>query len=229
MTFDKEQNTDPTKVRVFIVRHGQTSWNNLKILQGHKDVPLNDRGLEQARYVGLRMKDLDIDEFVSSDLSRCVQTMNEITSGHRDKPGFKLRYTSNLRERSMGPVEGMPLSEAKEKYGAQFKEMGETRIELLTRLQDEWTRIIDEATANNYSSVLICTHGGVITNFTNHLYKAYEYTLAPGLQEEDLKVPSNTSVTIIDVDKATRNGTIVKFGSAEHLHGHVETVDQDLR
>ncbi|KAG7811029.1 hypothetical protein KL921_002657 [Ogataea angusta] len=229
MTFDKEHNTDLTKVRVFIVRHGQTSWNNLKILQGHKDVPLNDRGLEQARFVGLRMKDLDIDEFVSSDLSRCVQTMNEITSAHREKPNFKLRYTSNLRERSMGPVEGMPLSEAKEKYGAQFKEMGETRVELLTRLQNEWNRIIDEATSNGYTNVLICTHGGVITNFTNHLYKSCAYTLAPGLQEEDLKVPSNTSVTIIDVDKSTGKGIILRFGSAEHLHGHVETVDQDLR
>ncbi|KAG7909866.1 hypothetical protein KL906_001771 [Ogataea polymorpha] len=229
MTFDKEQNTDRTKVRVFIVRHGQTSWNNLKILQGHKDVPLNDRGLEQARSVSRRMKDLDIDEFVSSDLSRCVQTMNEIVSAHREKPNFKLRYTPNLRERSMGPVEGMPLSEAKEKYGAQFKEMGETKVELLTRLQNEWSRIIDEAAANGYTNVLICTHGGVITIFTNHLYKSYAFKLASGLQEEDLNVPSNTSVTIIDVDKATGKGTIVKFGSAEHLHGHVETVDQDLR
>ncbi|KAH3668795.1 hypothetical protein OGAPHI_002550 [Ogataea philodendri] len=229
MTVDHQGNVDHDKVRVYIVRHGQTPWNKLKILQGHKDVPLNEIGQEQARLVGERLKHLDFDEFVSSDLTRCVQTTKQITAPHEHKRAFKLRTTPNLRERSMGPVEGMPLAEAKEKYGAKFKELGETRAELLDRLDAEWDQIINDADTNKHLNVLVCTHGGVITNFSSHLHQHHKYELGAGLSADDLKVPFNTSVTVVEVEKKSKKGQILQFGTVHHLHGHLEKVDQELR
>ncbi len=33
----------------YLVRHGQTEWNTKKIMQGHLDSPLTEKGIEQAK------------------------------------------------------------------------------------------------------------------------------------------------------------------------------------
>ena len=35
-------------MNLFVVRHGQTEWNVLKKMQGSADIPLNEKGIEQA-------------------------------------------------------------------------------------------------------------------------------------------------------------------------------------
>lgn len=36
-------------MKLYVVRHGQTEWNILKKMQGFADIPLNERGKEQAQ------------------------------------------------------------------------------------------------------------------------------------------------------------------------------------
>ena len=38
---------EPT--RVFLLRHGETTWNVERRIQGHLDAPLNDQGRWQAQ------------------------------------------------------------------------------------------------------------------------------------------------------------------------------------
>ncbi len=35
-------------MKLYVVRHGQTEWNVLKKMQGFADIPLNEKGKEQA-------------------------------------------------------------------------------------------------------------------------------------------------------------------------------------
>ena len=37
--------------RILAIRHGETAWNVDTRIQGHLDIPLNDTGLQQARWL----------------------------------------------------------------------------------------------------------------------------------------------------------------------------------
>ena len=50
---------------VLIIRHGQTDWNIEKRLQGHSDIPLNEKGLEQAQALSEILKEVDGTAFVA--------------------------------------------------------------------------------------------------------------------------------------------------------------------
>ena len=52
---------------LYLVRHGETVDNAAQILQGQCQGQLNEKGIEQAKEVCKKMKDCDIDAFISSD------------------------------------------------------------------------------------------------------------------------------------------------------------------
>ncbi|KAI3405377.2 hypothetical protein KGF56_001824 [Candida oxycetoniae] len=209
-------------VRVFVVRHGQTDHNVQKILQGQLDTPMNSQGYAQAELLGSRFISTPINHFVTSDLCRCQETLEQITK-HHTSPSIKI--TRNLRERNMGKVQGMYLKDAQAQYGPGFRNFGEGEESLCKRVETEFNEIIN----GNHQYVLICTHGGVITRFFNHLFRDLNYQLADGLTEKDLRVPFNTSVSIVDYNRQTGKGIIQSFGNTSHLGGDFKVEDQLLR
>lgn len=66
--------------RVLIVRHAETDWNAEGRWQGRRDVPLSDRGREQAQALARRFEGLSFGLVVASALSRARETA-EIVSG----------------------------------------------------------------------------------------------------------------------------------------------------
>jgi len=62
--------------RIFLVRHGQTSWNKEEVFRGTLDIPLNDFGKKQALEVGKKLKSLSPDDplLISSPLGRARET-----------------------------------------------------------------------------------------------------------------------------------------------------------
>lgn len=219
-------NTNPSVLRVLIIRHGQTDHNVKKILQGHLDIDINDHGYHQSNLIGKYLQNFPLDYIISSDLIRCINTSKQILKYH----DLSLNSSSNLREREMGKVQGMYLKDALLQYGDNFRNLGETKVQLLTRVESEWNKLIKLSKSNNYRNVAIVTHGGVITGFINYLHKSKNYMLSPNLTEGDLKVPFNTSVGIIDIDLVNGQENIIqKFGETDHLGGHFENKDQLLR
>ncbi|GMF06396.1 unnamed protein product [Ambrosiozyma monospora] len=129
------------------------------------------------------------------------------------------RKTPNLRERQMGPAEGMYMKDAKVKYGEKnFKNQGETKEHMLQRVYAEWETILKDSVSKNQKNVLLCTHGGVVGNLSNYLVSDVGYKLGNGLTVDDLKFPFSTSLSIVDVSKEDlKDGCIVMFGSTSHL------------
>ena len=58
-----------------MVRHGQTTWNSSRLVQGHNDeAELTERGRQQVAEVAKPFRSSDFDLIVSSDLRRAVDT-----------------------------------------------------------------------------------------------------------------------------------------------------------
>jgi probable phosphoglycerate mutase len=92
--------SEPT--RIILVRHGQTHWNVLHILQGNADIPLNETGLAQAEDLTQELADKDVDAIFSSVLSRAYETALAIAAPH--ELGVDVR--NNMREIGVGIYTG---------------------------------------------------------------------------------------------------------------------------
>lgn len=70
---------------VYMVRHGETDWNGAHRMQGRSDIPLNERGREQASCAAKALADVPFDVIYTSPLSRAEKTA-EIIRGKRNIP-----------------------------------------------------------------------------------------------------------------------------------------------
>lgn len=152
--------------RMFLVRHGETIWNNELRYQGHSDIPLNSAGKEQASKLAERLKGEKIDYFYASDLSRAMETAQIIAQPH----GKTVTGVELLRETRFGVWEGLKFTEIKEKYPEIWKQWqvdprgtlipeGEYLDEVAVRVMQGIKEIINRHADD---SVLVVAHGGTI-------------------------------------------------------------------
>lgn len=149
---------------IYIARHGETEWNTESRIQGHTDVPLSERGREQARMLAHRLASVHIDAMYSSDLSRAAETAR-VVRGERDIP---LTLTPELREYHKGVFEGLTATEYRQKYPELYEPslandldfappQGETIRQTSARLDGIVQRI---RAAHRDENALIVGHGG---------------------------------------------------------------------
>ncbi|WP_100486170.1 histidine phosphatase family protein [Sporolactobacillus pectinivorans] len=93
---------------ICLVRHGETDWNAEGKLQGREDVPLNDRGEDQAIRVGRYLGKSDFAAIFTSPLLRAKETAmicNHFV-GH-----LPLFVSDNFTEKDYGEASGMTVAE----------------------------------------------------------------------------------------------------------------------
>lgn len=201
---------------LLIVRHGETEWNAEGRIQGHTDIGLSEKGAEQARSLGQRLADRQIDVAYSSDLKRTSETA-KLALGGRD---ITLNETPRLREYNKGIFEGMTLSEIQEKFPAEYPkylekdlsyapEGGETTRDVSTRMAS----IFAEIKANHLDeTVLVVSHGGV-------LRAAMVSLLGMPLEGNWSFVFGNCGLTMVDT--YTDNAVLQLFNDTSHINGTV--------
>ena len=99
----------PSKISttLIVVRHGETSWNEVGRLQGQLDIPLNDTGHRQAvatgTYIAARWG-VSVSEIVSSDLLRAAATAQAIAAALGSH--HTVTIDAGLRETNLGVWQG---------------------------------------------------------------------------------------------------------------------------
>ncbi len=150
-----------------LVRHGETVWNFESRIQGHRHIPLTERGKTQARQMAERLDGQVAGPIYSSDLGHALSTAQELAAVF----AADVRADALLREFSYGEWEGLTMEQAKannpEVYAIRITDRntdfaapgGETTIELLERAR----RFTDAARKRHtVDDVTIVAHGGSI-------------------------------------------------------------------
>jgi len=95
---------------IYFLRHGQTDYNASKRIQGTLEIPINEKGREQACRNGGLLAELiegkDRFDFVASPLLRARQTM-EVVRDTMGLPAQGYRTDDRLKEISFGAWAGL--------------------------------------------------------------------------------------------------------------------------
>jgi probable phosphoglycerate mutase len=97
---------------ILLIRHGETLWNQQGRMQGQHDSPLTPLGLQQARQLAQRLKNVAFTTLYSSDLGRAHQTARCIA----DATGHEIVVDAELRERHFGIFEGLTNHEIEKRH-----------------------------------------------------------------------------------------------------------------
>lgn len=90
-------------LELYVARHGETDWNRERRLQGSVDIPLNARGLEQARELAERLASIELEHIYVSGLQRAQQTAAALPDA------IPRTVLEDLNERRLGEFEGAQL------------------------------------------------------------------------------------------------------------------------
>jgi len=91
-------------LRVILVRHGETDWNQERRVQGcGSDRELTEAGKQQAESIGLRLKQERIQAIYSSPLRRALDTAQAIARHHQ----VEVQTELSLSEIDAGELEGV--------------------------------------------------------------------------------------------------------------------------
>ena len=153
-------------MRLLLVRHGETEWNKLGKFQGQCDVPLNKRGLAQARQAARALSLGPGCTVYASPLFRTMQTANEISR----PAGANVIPMDGLKELNLGDLEGLTGPEMRADWPQVYAAWRDDpaglvmpRGESLKQLQERaWKAFLDIESAHEEEDTLVA----VSHNFT---------------------------------------------------------------
>lgn len=172
---------------LYLVRHGQTMFNEKRVIQGWCDAPLTSEGEGQAERIGryFAREGIAFDHAYTSTLTRTQQTIERIV----DMPYERVE---DLREWGFGAFEGeridlmppFPWGDFYVPFG------GEGQMAVRARVSDALARIMEQP---GHGRVLVVSHGSACREFLTKWVPDGGFGCG--------KVPGNCSVMHFAFDK----------------------------
>lgn len=157
-------------MKIYLVRHGETDWNQAGLLQGQTNIDLNAQGFAQAAEAAERLKDVPFEIAFCSPLIRARHTAETIVGDRK----ITLTTDERLRELNFGPWEGVDIRTIKEETSQPFTNPGgyippegAESFEQLYARSGEFVEQVLLPLEGIYETVLVVAHGGVNRSILN--------------------------------------------------------------
>ena len=160
------------KKNIYIFRHGQTNHNLEQKWQGASiNDALNVTGVQQAKELAQKVKNLKLEKVYCSPLVRAWQTALYVMENYA---GIRFEIMSNLREVNFGAAEGLTFEEVRKKFGSEFEQKllcptpqtwylhfpnGESKLDVFKRVD----ACLQKIAAGAEDNVGVVCHAGVIS------------------------------------------------------------------
>lgn len=153
-------------MKLYLVRHGETSWNKEGKLQGRTDIGLNEEGRKVAEWTSEGLKDVKFDIAFTSPLKRARQTAELILKDRQ----IPIIDDNRLIEFSFGTYEGSYKTTWDDNMKNFFRRIedyvptqgGEFVEDVLKRVEEFLEELIQTQEYKD-STILISTHGAALS------------------------------------------------------------------
>ena len=158
--------------RVIIVRHGQSSYNAQRMIQGRcNESVLTEKGEQQAKLLGNTLKQVQVDGFYCSPLQRASYTAKIIQELNEYNP--TLTIAENLREINLPQWEKWKKEDVKKQFSQQYHTWKEKPhqlkmtvdgndfypvLDLYRQAREFWQEVISK---HKGKTILITAHNGI--------------------------------------------------------------------
>ncbi len=151
--------------RVYLMRHGEVANDGEKRYNGHIDIDITKKGIEQMHRLAGLLEDKKISAVYSSDLIRSTRGAAIIS----DRFGISYTPLPELRERSVGAWEGLTAEEIKTRFPEQYAAWradllhyrppgGECLLDVSARVLPVFKRLV---ASHREQEIAMLLHGGV--------------------------------------------------------------------
>lgn len=151
--------------RVYLMRHGEVANDGEKRYNGHIDIDITQKGVEQMHRLAGLLESKSIAAVYSSDLIRSKKGAEIISL----RAGISSTPLRELRERSVGAWEGLTAEEIKvrfpEQYAAWRQDLlnyrppnGECLLDVRVRILPVFKRLV---ASHHEQEIAMLLHGGV--------------------------------------------------------------------
>ena len=192
---------------LILARHGESTFNLENRFTGWIDVPLTDKGREEARTIAHKIKRYHIDKAYSSSLQRTVESL-QIVLKELHCENIPVVHSAELNERHYGDIQGLNKKETASHYGESLVHQwrrsfsiappgGESLKDASGRILSFFDqRILEDIRSN--MNVLVVVHGNTMRAIMK-------------------KLDSLTDVEIMDLNIATGEVIVYEFDKAMHI------------
>ncbi|KAF0091398.1 MAG: putative phosphoglycerate mutase [Fusobacteria bacterium] len=150
---------------IYLIRHGQTSWNLEERFQGTTNTELTEVGINQGKLLAKSLSKTKFENIYSSPLKRAKITADFIGS----EVNCEVIEDLDFKEISFGDWEGLSTKEIREKYPWMDKWFDDTGLFQIPNgdvFEDEKNRLkerlIKIAKESNGQNTAIVSHAGII-------------------------------------------------------------------
>jgi broad specificity phosphatase PhoE len=151
--------------RVYLMRHGEVQNGAEKRYNGHIDVDITEKGVEQMHRLAEALSGKQVSAVYSSDLIRSVKGADIISR----RLGLNYTALRELRERSVGAWEGLTSEEIRERYPIEYDAWrqdllnyrpprGECLYDVRDRILPVYRKLVS---AHQDREVAMILHGGI--------------------------------------------------------------------
>lgn len=176
-------------ITFYIVRHGETLFNKKHLMQGWCDSPLTQKGVQMAKDLGNRLKDISFEAVYSSSSERAWDSAEWIIQENAHPLEVVIR--KELKEINFGDMEGeneyigrISQQEYHRVHGW-VNEGGESMEMVVQRVEKILDEIIDQVKEGN---VLVVTHGVVIMSLLRKWKPGYMEQAGPSFHIHNCSV-----------------------------------------
>jgi 2,3-bisphosphoglycerate-dependent phosphoglycerate mutase len=196
---------------LYLIRHGESTYNAQGRIQGRSDCDLSDHGRRQAQAMARRMADAPIEAVYASPLRRATQTAEFLASAL----GLAIRFDPRLVEVDAGHFEEQMRDEVMRRFPGAIPQWrsgaidfvfpgGESRRALIERGREAILSIVHAG----HEHAAVVSHGGL-------LLAGMKSLLGIASEAEPLDM-DNASITRLQIDPDGRF-ELVDFNNVEHL------------